>query len=88
MVWDSVSCEDKHAINDINRKKKRHIKTLNLQKSSITVIIDNERYLEFKICLANLTIATHLMRNDLIMTFVVCSLREIQMVVLLSMIIN
>ncbi|KAG5322215.1 CF251 protein, partial [Pseudoatta argentina] len=41
LVWDNVSCEDKHADN-INYKKKKHRKTLNLQKSSITVIIDNE----------------------------------------------
>ncbi|KYM76314.1 WD repeat-containing protein 66 [Atta colombica] len=41
LVWDNVSCKDKHASDDINKKKK-HRKTFNLQKSSITVIIDNE----------------------------------------------
>ncbi|KYN30405.1 WD repeat-containing protein 66 [Trachymyrmex septentrionalis] len=42
LVWDNVSCKDKHASDDTNYKKKKHRKTLNLQKSSITVIIDNE----------------------------------------------
>ncbi|XP_025988257.2 cilia- and flagella-associated protein 251 [Solenopsis invicta] len=41
LVWDNVLYDDKHAIGD-NFKKKKHLKTLNLQKSSITVIIDNE----------------------------------------------
>ncbi|XP_012064007.1 PREDICTED: WD repeat-containing protein 66-like [Atta cephalotes] len=41
LVWDNVSYKDKHASDDINKKKK-HRKTFNLQKSSITVIIDNE----------------------------------------------
>ncbi|KAG5307000.1 CF251 protein, partial [Acromyrmex insinuator] len=40
LVWDNVSYEDKH--DDNIYKKKKHRKTLNLQKSSITVIIDNE----------------------------------------------
>ncbi|XP_011708199.1 PREDICTED: WD repeat-containing protein 66-like [Wasmannia auropunctata] len=39
LVWDNVSCKDKHTN---NIKKKKHKKTLNLQKSSITVIMDNE----------------------------------------------
>ncbi|KYN14140.1 WD repeat-containing protein 66, partial [Trachymyrmex cornetzi] len=42
LVWDNISCKDKHASDDTNYKKKKHKKTLNLQKSSITVIIDNE----------------------------------------------
>ncbi|XP_077268273.1 cilia- and flagella-associated protein 251 isoform X2 [Temnothorax americanus] len=42
LIWDNVSCEDKHAVNDTGCKKKKHIKTLNLQKSSITVMLDNE----------------------------------------------
>ncbi|XP_011063471.1 PREDICTED: LOW QUALITY PROTEIN: WD repeat-containing protein 66-like [Acromyrmex echinatior] len=40
LVWDNISYEDKH--DDNIYKKKKHRKTLNLQKSSITVIIDNE----------------------------------------------
>ncbi|KYQ60114.1 WD repeat-containing protein 66 [Trachymyrmex zeteki] len=39
LVWSNVFCKDKHA-SDTNYKKKKHKKTLNLQKSSITVIID------------------------------------------------
>ncbi|KYM94219.1 WD repeat-containing protein 66 [Cyphomyrmex costatus] len=42
LVWDNVSCEDKHTSDDTNCKKKKHRKTLHLQKSNITVIIDNE----------------------------------------------
>ena len=63
LVWDNVSCKDKHASDDTNYKKKKHRKTLNLQKSSITVIIDNEGYVNLKpkITLVNLVVVVFLM---------------------------
>ncbi|XP_032685262.1 cilia- and flagella-associated protein 251-like isoform X3 [Odontomachus brunneus] len=46
LVWGNVSLEEKRKINDSNcEKKKKHIKTVNLQKCNITVIIENDSML-------------------------------------------
>lgn len=49
MVWDDVPRKEKSAINDANYKKKKHVKTINLQSCSITVIAHNEKYTRLKI---------------------------------------
>lgn len=41
LVWGDASRKD----NDFNYRKRRHVKTVDLQKSNITVIIDNEGYI-------------------------------------------
>ncbi|KAM0729005.1 Cilia and flagella-associated protein 251 [Formica fusca] len=45
LVWDDVPRKEKGAINDANYKKKKHVKTINLQSCSITVIAHNENML-------------------------------------------
>nr|XP_012235714.1 PREDICTED: LOW QUALITY PROTEIN: WD repeat-containing protein 66-like [Linepithema humile] len=42
LVWGDVSRKENRAIDDSKYRKKKHIKTVNLQKSNITVIINNE----------------------------------------------
>lgn len=45
LVWGNVSLEEERKINNSNcEKKKKHIKTVNLQKCNITVIIENDKY--------------------------------------------
>lgn len=48
LVWADVFRKEKDTINDDNYKKKKHIKTIKLQNSSITVIIHNEKYTYLK----------------------------------------
>ncbi|XP_019887808.2 cilia- and flagella-associated protein 251-like [Ooceraea biroi] len=42
LVWTNVSREDEHSISGLNDERKKHIKTVNLQNCSITVITTNK----------------------------------------------